>query len=218
MSAPNVLFIAVDDLRTALGCYGDPARDHANIDRLAARGMRFSRAYCQQAVCNPSRASLMTGMRPDTIRVWDLKSHFREELPPELASLPQHSCGTHFRDARPAAVTLPQYFMQHGWHAQSVGKIYHGSPEMQDSQSWSVPETLNVAWKQQDYLLPENQAPPAKRWPGHKMAATEAADVPDDGYGDGRVADEALRILAERAAADEPFFPGSGFPQATSAL
>ena len=211
MSAPNVLFIAVDDLRTALGCYDDPDAITSNIDRLAARGMRFSRACCQQAVCNPSRASLMTGMRPDTIRVWDLKSHFREELPPELASLPQHSCGTHFRDARPEAVTLPQYFMQHGWHAQSVGKIYHGSPEMQDSHSWSVPETLNVAWKQQDYLLPENQAPPAKRWPGHKMAATEAADVPDDGYGDGRVADEALRILAERAAADEPFFLAVGF-------
>ena len=82
MSAPNVLFIAVDDLRTALGCYDDPDAITSNIDRLAARGMRFSRAYCQQAVCNPSRASLMTGMRPDTIRVWDLKSHFREELPP----------------------------------------------------------------------------------------------------------------------------------------
>ncbi len=75
--------------------------------------------------------------------------------------MPQHNCGTHFRDARPAAVTLSQYFMQHGWHAQSVGKIYHSSPEMQDRQSWSVPETMNVDWKRMDYLLPENQAPPA---------------------------------------------------------
>ena len=153
----------------------------------------------------------MTGMRPDTIRVWDMQSHFRDELPPELAHLPQHSCGTHFRKVRPAAVTLPQYFMQRGWHAQSVGKIYHGSPEMQDRPSWSVPETLNVAWKSRDYLLPENQADPGLRWPGSKMAATEGEDVPDNGYGDGQVAVEALRILAERNAADEPFFLAVGF-------
>ena len=211
MDAPNVLFIAVDDLRCALGCYGDPTAISPNIDRLAARGLRFNRAYCQQAVCNPSRASLMTGMRPDNIRVWDLKSHFRDELPPELAHLPQHGCGTHFREARPDVVTLPQYFMQHGWHAQSVGKIYHGSPEMQDRPSWSAPEILNVVWKRQDYLLPENQGPPAPRWPGRKLAATEAADVPDNRYGDGQVADEALRVLAERAASDQPFFLAVGF-------
>ncbi len=211
LNSPNVLFNAVDDLRTALACYGDPNAVTPNIDRLALRGMRFDRAYCQQAVCNPSRASLMTGMRPDTIRVWDMQSHFRDELPPELAHLPQHSCGTHFRKVRPAAVTLPQYFMQRGWHAQSVGKIYHGSPEMQDRPSWSVPETLNVAWKSRDYLLPENQADPGLRWPGSKMAATEGEDVPDNGYGDGQVADEALRILAERNAADEPFFLAVGF-------
>ncbi len=211
MKKPNVLFIAVDDLRTALGCYGDSNAISPNIDRLAASGMRFDRACCQQAVCNPSRASLMTGMRPDSIRVWDLKSHFRDELPPELAHLPQHTCGTHFREARPEAVTLPQYFKMHGWHAQSVGKIYHGSPKMQDRQSWSAPEIMNVVWKRQDYLLAENQAPPAARWPGRKMAATEAADVPDNGYGDGQVADEALRVLGERAAADQPFFLAVGF-------
>ena len=211
MKAPNVLFIAVDDLRPALGCYGDDNAISPNIDRLAGRGMRFDRAYCQQAVCNPSRASLMTGMRPDSIRVWDLKSHFRDELPPELAHLPQYSCGTLFRQARPEAVTLPQYFMAHGWHAQSIGKIYHGSPEMQDARSWSAPETLNVVWKRQDYLLPENQSPPASRWPGHKMAATEAADVADNAYGDGQVADEALRVLGERAAAGGPFFLAVGF-------
>ncbi len=103
----------------------------------------------------------MTGMRPDTIRVRDMKSHFRDELLPELAHLPQYSSGTHFRQARPEKVTIPQHFKQRGWDVQSVGKICHGSPEMQDRQSWSVPETLNVAWKQQDYLLPQNQAPPA---------------------------------------------------------
>ena len=88
MDQPNVLFIAVDDLRTALGCYGDPNAITPHIDRLASQGMLFQRAYCQQAVCNPSRASLMTGLRPDTIKVWDLKSHSRHEIPADLAGLP----------------------------------------------------------------------------------------------------------------------------------
>ena len=212
MPRHNVLFIAVDDLRTALGCYGDRNAFTPNIDRLAGRGMVFQRAYCQQAVCNPSRASLMTGLRPDTIKVWDLKSHFRHEVPAELADLPQFTTGTHFRDAVPDVVTLPEYFKQHGYHTQSVGKIYHGSPEAQDGLSWSVPETLNVVYKRNDYLLPENQSPPADRWPGHKMAATEAADVPDNAYGDGQVADHALQMIAERALdRDTPFFLAVGF-------
>ena len=78
---PKVLFIAVDDLRPALGCYGDTTAVTPNIDRLASRGRSSMRAYCQQAVCSPSRLSLLTGRRPDTIRVWDLATHFRESLP-----------------------------------------------------------------------------------------------------------------------------------------
>ena len=209
MSARNVLFIAVDDLRTALGCYGDPNAITPNIDRLAEGGMVFQRAYCQQAVCNPSRASLMTGLRPDTIKVWDLKSHFRQEVPSELADLPQFTTGTHFRETKPDVMTLPQYFKQHGYHTQSVGKIYHGSPEAQDPDSWSAPETLNVVWKRNDYLLPENQYEPVDKWPGPKMAATEAADVEDIAYGDGKVADAALEILNDIK--DQPFFLAVGF-------
>ncbi len=209
MDKVNVLFIAVDDLRTALGCYGDGAAITPNIDRLAAGGMVFQRAYCQQAVCNPSRASLMTGLRPDTIRVWDLKSHFRRELPAPLADLPQFSRGTHFRQAKPDVVTLPEYFMRHGYSARSVGKIYHGSPQTQDARSWSGEAILNVLWKRADYLLPQNQAPEAKHWPGRKMAATEAADAPDNAYGDGMVADEACKLLAEFG--DDPFFLAVGF-------
>ncbi len=171
--------------------------------------MVFNRAYCQQAVCNPSRASLMTGLRPDTIKVWDLKSHFRHELPTQMADLPQFSGGTHFRNARPEVVTLPEYFKRHGYIARSVGKIYHGSPQTQDPQSWSNDALLNVVWKSADYLLPGNQAPTADRWPGFKMAATEAADVPDNAYGDGKVADAACKLLGEFGV--NPFFLAVGF-------
>lgn len=206
----NVLFIVVDDLRTALHCYGDANAISPNIDRLAARGMRFDRAYCQQAVCNPSRASVMTGLRPDTTRVWDLKSHFRQELAPEHADLPHLSTGTHFRDARPDVVTLPQLFKQHGYHAQSVGKIYHGSPAMRDPQSWSVPTQYEVVMNRDDsYVLPENHTAGEFPWPGPKMAATECADVPDNAYGDGKVADAAIAALNEIK--DRPFFLGVGF-------
>ncbi len=209
MTAYNILFIAVDDLRTALGCYGDPNAITPNIDRLAARSMLFQHAYCQQAVCNPSRASLMTGLRPDTIKVWDLKSHFRHEVPDKWVGLPQFTTGTHFRDAKPDTITIPQYFKQNGYHTQSVGKIYHGSPEAQDAVSWSVPETLNVVWKRNDYLLPENQSEETDRWPGYKMSATEAADVEDDAYGDGQVAESALKILNDIK--EQPFFLAVGF-------
>lgn len=85
----NVLFIVVDDLRTNLGCFGDPVAVTPHLDRLAARGMVFKRAYCQIAVCNPSRASVMTGRRPDSIKVWDLSTHFRKNTP-DIVTLPQH--------------------------------------------------------------------------------------------------------------------------------
>ena len=117
MPKPNILFIAVDDLRPAIGCYGDIYAITPNLDRLARRGVRFGQAHCQVAVCNPSRASLMTGLRPDTLGVWTLPIHFRE--------------------AKPEAVTLPQWFRRHGYTAVSHGKIYHNPTP--DPQSWSEP-------------------------------------------------------------------------------
>ncbi|MGD8239114.1 MAG: sulfatase [Armatimonadota bacterium] len=180
----NVLFIAVDDLRVELGCYGDTAALTPHMDRLAEQGMVLNRAYCQEAVCNPSRASLMTGRRPDTIGVWDLRTHFRKRMPD--------------------VVTLPQHFKQHGYHAQSIGKIYHGKQAMQDAASWSAPATYEVLSKRDQYVLDINRTQKA----GKKMAAVENADVPDDAYVDGMVADAAIDAL--RQLKDRPFFLAVG--------
>ena len=116
---PNILFLVSDDLRPELGCYGNTIIKSPDIDRLAQRGMVFNRAYCQQAVCSPSRSSVMTGMRPDTTKVWDLNTHFRKALP--------------------EVVTLSQLFKNHGYFAQSMGKIYHG--DLVDPPSWSATAT-----------------------------------------------------------------------------
>src|SRR6478735_1703424 len=119
-SKPNVLFIAVDDLKPLLGCYGDQTIQSPNIDRLAARGMLFRAAYCNQAVCAPSRNALMTGMRGETLGIYDL--------------------GTNFRVAVPDAVTLPQSFKQNGYRTEAIGKLFHvGHGNHEDPASWSVP-------------------------------------------------------------------------------
>ena len=114
---PNVLFFAVDDLRPELNCYGRTWIKSPNIDALAKSGMTFNHAYCQQAICSCSRSSLMTGTRPDTTKVWDLKTHFRVALP--------------------NVDTIPELFKKNGYFAQGIGKIYH--PTVEDPQSWSVP-------------------------------------------------------------------------------
>jgi len=185
---PNVLFIAIDDLRPALGCYGDTTALTPNIDRLASRGIRFNRAYCQQAVCSPSRLSLMTGRRPDTIRVWDLKTHFREALP--------------------EVVTLPQHFKNHGYHTQSIGKVYHGSgPPSKDPPSWSVEAQYDVAHDAKvRYANPENL-----KGKGLKRGSTEAGLASGSVYIDQIVCDEAVRALTALKEKGKPFFLAVGF-------
>ena len=121
----NVLFICCDDLTPRIGSFGDPVAKTPNLDRLAQLGVRFERDYCQYPLCAPSRTSLMTGMAPDTTRVWDLN--------------------TDLRDALPDAVTLPQLFHKNGYFTARAGKIYHynnpseiGTPGFDDAQSWQA--------------------------------------------------------------------------------
>ena len=117
---PNVLLILVDDLKPSFGAYGDGWVHSPNLDRLAASGMRFDRAYCNQAVCAPSRNNLLVGSRSTSLGVYSL--------------------GLHFRHAAPEAVTLPQYFKQHGYHTAGIGKVFHiGHGNTDDEESWSVP-------------------------------------------------------------------------------
>jgi arylsulfatase A-like enzyme len=185
---PNVLFIAVDDLRPELACYGRDYIKSPNIDSIARRGMTFDRAYCQQAVCSPSRSSLLTGTRPDTTKVWDLV--------------------THFRDALPNVVTLPQLFKQSGYFVQGMGKIYH--PGFDDPPSWSVPWQTAKA---PEYALLKaadvsDEDAPAKRKQG---PAFESADVPDNFFKDGKVADLAAATLRDLSRRPAPFFFAVGF-------
>lgn len=187
---PNVLFIAVDDLRPELGCYGRDYIHSPNIDRIARQGMTFTRAYCQQAVCSPSRSSLLTGTRPDTTKVWDLV--------------------THFRNALPNVVTLPQHFRQNGYFVQGIGKIYH--PGFDDPPSWSVPWQTPNAPTYARLTTPEvldEDAP--KRGKQKDGPPFESADVPDDFYKDGKVAHLAVEILRELRKKREPFFFAVGF-------
>jgi iduronate 2-sulfatase len=206
VASPNVLLICVDDLKPVLGCYGDTIVKSPHIDRLASRGVLFQRAFANQAVCAPSRNSLMTGCRSTTLGIYDL--------------------GTFFRAAVPSAVTLPQYFKQHGWRTEALGKIFHvGHGNHEDPASWSVPHWGPKAGPAGGYALKGNRASELTReealfsnvpWnEAAKLprgAPTECADVSDDTYGDGKIADEAIRRLrAAKEKPDQPFFLAVGF-------
>lgn len=183
---PNILFIAVDDLRPELGCYGNPVLT-PNIDQLARKGLVFDRAYCQQAVCSPTRSSLMTGTRPDTTKVWDLSTHFRKALPD--------------------VVTLPQLFKTNGYVTQGMGKIYHHGYD--DPASWSIPTTYPTAKHGAERAPVDPDAAVNKTT--RRGPPFGSPDVPDNAMHDGELADMAVAALGKLGAGEQPFFLAVGF-------
>ncbi len=184
----NVLFIAVDDLRPEANASGSALIRTPNLDRIAARGTTFDRAYCQQAVCSPSRSSLMTGRRPDATRVWDLE--------------------THFRTALPDAVTVAQHFKNQGYHSQGMGKIFHGG--FDDAPSWSVPWQTPKAPPYGSAEAMKLQSTNVDQKGRGRGPAYESADVADDTFVDGKTARLAARTLADLKKQGKPFFLAVG--------
>ena len=199
-AAPNVLFIAVDDLRPKLGCYGAKQMISPNLDRLAERGMLFERAYCQVAVCNPSRNSVLSGCRPATTTI--------------LAN------NKFLRPTMPDVVTLPQHFKNHGYTTLSLGKIFHHSDREpgDDPLSWSEPSWYHgepykhwFTQESDDFIkrlkkLPKNKQPKLIR-----AKPFEASNEPDDVYPDGQTALKAIETLQRLKGDGKPFFLGVGF-------
>jgi uncharacterized sulfatase len=204
----NVLHIVSDDLCARLGCYGDPMVKSPNIDRLAARGVRFDRAYCQFPLCNPSRASFMTGLRPDTTKV--------------------HENRTMFREAVPDAVSIPQSFQKAGYSVARVGKLYHygvptqiGTDGLDDPASWE--KVVNPKGRDvDDYTMIEriHLAPGETRTTTVKATALNelggrlswlAADGTDEEQTDGKGAASAVEMLVTCARSGKPFYLAVGF-------
>ena len=204
---PNILFIPIDDLRPILGCYGNTIIKTPNMDRLAKRGIVFNKAYCQQAVCNPSRASLLTGLRPDTLQVWDLYTDFRTKLP--------------------NATTLPEYFKKNGYTTIGIGKVFHNI--YPDSASWTEqmhvegfpfdPDAvytdepnLSLIAKKKENLIAANQDRRDQYGIWYiKANATEIGTGTDDSYYDGAqttMAIDKLKILKQQGS---PFFLSVGY-------
>ncbi|RAV30650.1 iduronate sulfatase [Sinomicrobium soli] len=186
----NVLFIACDDLRTDLGCYGNDLVKSPHIDQLAREGVLFDKAYCQQALCAPSRISVMTGRRPDNTRSWNLTAPIRRT---------------------DDVVTLPEQFKKNGYFTQDIGKIYHNwhvDGHADYPESWSVEPVMHYGTHNDDVpqvrgKLPENTA--GTKW-------TKRLDVPDEAYYDGRIAQKAVEALQGFSGnPGQPFFLAVGF-------
>ncbi|MEP4095826.1 sulfatase-like hydrolase/transferase [Reichenbachiella sp.] len=212
----NVLFIAVDDLKPLIGAYGDGYAITPNIDRLAAMGTTFTNAHCQQAVCAPSRASLLTGLRPDLTEVWDLQTQIRKKIPNIL--------------------TMPQYLKENGYTTVGMGKIFDSRSvdRRHDAQSWSIPyQHVNVVDKKHGnnlfgFQAPENKkklkeirkqakdigVPPEKMWgyvTKRYKPSTEMLDASDEAYFDGALTVKAIEQLKELSKKPAPFFLAVGF-------
>jgi iduronate 2-sulfatase len=190
----NVLFIVSDDMNNDLGTYGHPFVKSPNLDKLASRGVQFDRAYCQFPWCAPSRASFMTGLRPDTTKVMDLTYHFRQGLP--------------------NVVTLPQAFMKAGYFAARVGKVYHygnpgdiGTSGADDPASWN--QVVNPAGRDKTALENDILIYPPTTGLGSSMSLLADRTGKDEEHTDGKVATEAIKLMETNK--DKPFFLAVGF-------
>ena len=190
----NILFISVDDMNNDLGCYGHPIVKSPGIDRLASNGIAFANAYCQFPLSSPSRSSILTGLRPDRTRVFDLTYHFRQD--------------------QPDITTLPQMFMKNGYYVARVGKMYHygnpgdiGTNGLDDRVSWK--ERINPAGRDKTSLELDiiNYTP--KRGLGSSMSFLSDKEGKDNEHTDGKVASEVIRLLEKHK--DESFFIAAGF-------
>ena len=181
---PNVLFISIDDLNNDLGCYGNTQVKSPNIDRIAARGVRFDRAYAQYTLCNPSRASFLSGRRPERTGIYELQ--------------------TAPRKAMPEAVFLPQMFRQNGYFTARFGKVYHEGRD--DKLSWDVSESVEFTdaqertMHQKRYDNPVNQRTPD--W--------TPLDTPEEQTRDARIAKSIAQLMEEKSKAGKPFFLAAG--------
>lgn len=189
---PDILLIAVDDLRPMLGCYGDARIQTPNIDRLARRAVVFDRAYCQYAKCGTSRLSLMTGLRPDAIGVF---SNNEKDV-------------VAFRERRPNAVSLARWLKQHGYHTQSFGKIYHDGWDSPDD--WSAPSSPGrdrEMWEVTDEKEPTKPTTIAERLACPVM---QSPDVGDDHLFAGRMTQQVLKTMRKRES-DQPRLLAVGY-------
>lgn len=196
---PNILFIAVDDLRTELGCYGNQQIKSPNIDKLANEGLVFNRTYCQQAICMASRASLMSGLRPDTLQIYN--------------------CESLEKDA-PGILTIDQHFENNGYEIWAAGKIYHHGIDydVQFGDSYHKIETEQVG---RGYLSTDaiKIVEEYNHWyqnnrrekGGGRGPAYESPDVPDNAYFDGKMTEIAIAKLAELKYGEKPFFMAVGY-------
>jgi iduronate 2-sulfatase len=184
---PNVLFVVFDDLNNRLGCYGDPVAKSPNLDRLAARGTLFTRNFCQQPICGPSRASFMSGRRPDSLGITSMTKYLY--------------------DLHPDAVTIPQWFMQHGYTSMSIGKVLGGYGKEADFKMLSVPDRRTGGKTKDEFQLPSGVALPPNL---AKDSLCENRDVPDEACFDAASASLAITELRALAKKPEPFFLALG--------
>jgi len=189
---PDILMIAIDDLRPMLGCYGDPHIRTPNIDRLAKRGFVFERAYCQVAVCGPSRLSLMTGLRPDSVGV------FRNRPQDVIA----------FRQRRPDAISLARWLKEHGYQTQSFGKIYHDGWDL--AEDWSTPSFPGRPREMWEVVDPAQPGGPTLIAERLACPVMQSPDVPDDHLFAGRMTQQVLQAMSHRDR-DRPVFLAVGY-------